>query len=413
MAKSLSNSHLPNVAPELLTGDRGNQWTDPLLLDILSINVYRAAVSEECPMVSEHSGSSSKKRIAFLVENHFEDVEFQVPFTALQQAGAEVIILGSRMTDEYVGKQGNVRIQPDASTTEVRAEDFDGFVIPGGYAPDRLRTFPQTVQLVVDAIAQNKVIAAICHGPQLLIEADQLQGRQATGFRSIRKDMQNAGAVYVNQAVVVDGHIITARRPGDIVQFTLTLLNQLNLSMPNQALPKPDEQRYELWKLAEQWGGSTLDKIVSAINRVFLSERYTLTAFHHYERMVEDAELKAIFQAIEATKANHIELLERRLRNLKGSITWQAMGKDAFTPLEDYREPGDMGAILRRSLGDLQTGAIDANQFASQLTDPVTVQLLDQIAANLEQQEEQLGNLYRVRMGTQVQPPIPTMPAAC
>lgn len=364
-------------------------------------------------MVSEHSGSSFKKRIAFLVENHFEDVEFQIPFTALQQAGAEVIILGSRMTDEYVGKQGNVHIQPNASTTEVRAEDFDGFVIPGGYAPDRLRTYPQAVHLVVDAIAQNKVIAAVCHGPQLLIEADQLQGRQATGFRSIKKDMQNAGAVYLNQAVVVDGNLITSRRPGDMVQFTLALLSKLNLTIPNQMLPEPHEQRYELWKLAEQWGGSNLDAIVSAVNRVFLSERYTLTAFHHYERTVEDAELKATFQAIEATKANHIELLERRLRSLKGNITWQAVRKDSFTPLEDYREPRDVGAILRRSLGDLQTGAVDANQFASQLTDPVTVQLLDQISTNLEQHEEQLGNLYRVRMGTQAQPPIPTMPAAC
>jgi len=363
-------------------------------------------------MVSEHSGSSPK-RIAFLVENHFEDVEFQIPFVALQQAGVEVKTLGSRMTDEYVGKHGNVRIQPDASTTEVRAEDFDGFVIPGGYAPDRLRTYDQAVRLVVDAIAQNKLIAAVCHGPQLLIEADQLRGKQATGFRSIRKDMQNAGASYVNQAVVVDGNLITSRRPGDMVQFTLTLLSKLNLQIPGKTLPDPEEQRYELWQLAEQWGGSTLDEIVSALNRVFLSERYTLTAFQHYERMVEDIELQTIFQEIEATKANHIELLERRLRGLKGGITWQAIRKDAFTPLQDYRQPGDVVAILRRSLADLQTGAIDANQFASQLTDPVTVKLLEQISFNLERQEERLGDLYRARMGTQAQPPMPTMPAAC
>ncbi|MBD1909736.1 MULTISPECIES: type 1 glutamine amidotransferase domain-containing protein [unclassified Leptolyngbya] len=363
-------------------------------------------------MVSEPSGSSPK-RIAFLVENHFEDVEFQIPFTALRQAGAEVKILGSRMTDEYVGKHGNVHIRPDASTTEVRAEDFDGFVIPGGYAPDRLRTFDQTVRLVVDAIAQNKIIATVCHGPQLLIEADQLHGKQATGFRAIRKDMQNAGANYVNQAVVVDGNLITSRRPGDMVPFTLTLLNKLNLQIPGKALPNPDEQQYELWHLAEQWGGSTLDEIVSALSRVFLSERYTLTEFQHYERMVEEADVKAIFRDIESMKANHIELLERRLRGLKGAVTWQAVRKDAFTPLQDYRQAADTGVILRRSLGDLQTGAIDANQFASQLTDPITVQLLEQISMNLERYEEQLGDLYRTRMGTQVQPPIPTMPAAC
>jgi len=364
-------------------------------------------------MVSEHSGSPSRKRVAFLVENHFEDVEFQIPFTALQQAGAEVVILGSRMTDEYVGKQGNVHIHPDASTTEVHAEDFDGFVIPGGHAPDRLRTRDQAVRLVMEAITQNKVIAAVCHGPQLLIEADQLHGKQATGFRSIRKDMQNAGAYYVNQPVVVDGNLITSRRPGDMVQFTLSLLSKLNLLISGKTLPDPGEERYELWQLAEQWGGSTLDQIVSAVNRVFLSERYTLTVFQYYERMVEDMQVKAIFRDIETTKANHIELLERRLRGLKGAVTWQALRQDAFTPLQDYRQPGDAKTLLRRSLGDLQTGALDANQFASQLTDPITVQLLEQISINLERQEERLGDLYRAWVGTQAQPPIPTMPAAC
>ncbi|MBD0325484.1 MAG: type 1 glutamine amidotransferase, partial [Pyrinomonadaceae bacterium] len=133
-----------------------------------------------------------KKRVAILVEKNFEDSEFQIPYNALQAAGAEVTVLGSRMNEEYAGKQGKVSIKPDGTTTEARAEDFDAVVIPGGTAPDTMRTNMKTVRFVQQAVEQNKLVAAVCHGPQLLIEGDLLRGRRATGFRAIRKDMQNA-----------------------------------------------------------------------------------------------------------------------------------------------------------------------------------------------------------------------------
>src|SRR5918992_2531102 len=107
------------------------------------------------------------KKVAILVEKNFEDSEFQIPYNALKAAGAEVTVLGSRMNETYQGKQGKASIEPDGTTTEARAEDFDAVVIPGGMAPDTMRTNRKTVRFVQDAVEQNKLVAAICHGPQV------------------------------------------------------------------------------------------------------------------------------------------------------------------------------------------------------------------------------------------------------
>src|SRR5919112_2199999 len=146
--------------------------------------------------------TTGQKRVAILVEKNFEDSEFQIPYNALKSAGAEVTVLGSRMNETYQGKQGKASIAPDATTTEALARDFDAVVIPGGMAPDTMRTNLKTVRFVQDAVAQGKLVAAVCHGPQVLIEGDLLKGKRATGFRAIRKDMQNAGANYENAPVV-------------------------------------------------------------------------------------------------------------------------------------------------------------------------------------------------------------------
>src|SRR5256714_10826868 len=179
----------------------------------------------------------NRKKVAILVEKNYEDSEFQIPYTALQEAGAEVTVLGSRMNEKYTGKQGKVTIEPDGTTTEARAEDFDAVVIPGGMAPDTMRTNMKTVRFVQDSVEQNKLVAAVCHGPQVLIEGDLLKGRRATGFRAIRKDMQNAGASFSDEPLVVDGQLITSRRPGDLPIFTVAILRRLGLSIKETHLP--------------------------------------------------------------------------------------------------------------------------------------------------------------------------------
>jgi protease I len=362
-------------------------------------------------MTYSTSNSSTKTRVAILIESGFEDSEFQVPYTALKRTDADVVVLGTRMNEEYKGKRGKVSIKPDATTTEVLSDDFDAIVIPGGHAPDRIRTNDHAVKLIMDAMAQEKLIAAVCHGPQVLIEADQLRGKEATGFRAIRKDMQNAGVTYIDEPVVVDGNLITSRRPGDLPLFTTMILGYLGLSM-DESLPDPADESYDWWELGAKWGGSSRQDITNVINTALVGERYTMGAFRQYNERINDPETNMVLSEILAVKESHIERLEVRLRRLGETVTWQAIGSEAFATLQGWLQSSDEKEILRRALGDLQTGLVDASHFSAQLTDPVTSDLLDQIASNLSRLEERVGDLYRARLGRNVEAPMPTTMAA-
>lgn len=356
----------------------------------------------------QQAAEPKRKRVAFLIEHQFEDAEFQVPYAALKEANAEVVVLGSRMNDEYVGRRGQKRVKPDATTTEVRAEDFDALVIPGGQAPDQIRSYDQAVRLVMNAMAQGKIVAAICHGPQVLIEADQLQGRRTTGFHSIRTDLRNAGATYVDEAVVVDDNLITSRRPGDMALFTLTLLSTLGLLKDDQSPLDAAGDRNALWQMAKHWGGSTRGDIVDVLNTALIGERYTLAAFSRYVHKTNYVQAKAVFQDVIATKGAHVQLLEARLKDLGETVIWQTVSSDALATLQSWLLSQDDVSILRRALGDIQTGATDAARFAARLTDPATTDLMIQIAKNLSRHEERLGDLYRAHQGADVKPPMPT-----
>lgn len=346
--------------------------------------------------------------VGILIESNFEDSEFKIPYTALKQTNAKVVVLGSRMNEEYKGKRGKVSIKPDATATEVRAEDFDAIIIPGGAAPDKIRANPNAVRLVMNAMALNKIVAAVCHGPQVLIEADQLRGRQATGFRAIRKDMQNAGANYVNEPVVVDGNLITARQPGDLPIFTTVILTYLGLTIEDTPLPELSDTDFEWWKLAEAWGGSSRNEIIDALNTSVTGENYTLKVFQKYREKVSDPELQVLLQEICTAKENHIEILKKRFAAFDQEVTWQEFGSEAFANLQSWLQSSDDMNILRRALGDIQTGVLDSYHLCGQISDPQTVNILMQIEDNLAQYEERLGDLYRARQGVDVQPPIPT-----
>ncbi|MGF1497017.1 MAG: type 1 glutamine amidotransferase domain-containing protein [Elainellaceae cyanobacterium] len=363
---------------------------------------------------SEGSNGTStvQKRIAILVGNGVEDSEFKIPYTALKQTKANVRVIGSRMNDEYKGKQGKVSVKPDATFTEVRSEDFDAIIIPGGQAPDHIRTNQNAVRLVMNAMAQGILVAAICHGPQVLIEADQLRGKRATGFRSIRKDMQNAGATYVDESVVIDGNLITSRRPGDLALFTETILGNLGL-MAQQAQPTAmADTSYDWWQRAAEWGGSSRLDILNALNAAILGERYTLDALKQYGDRTSDPELSLVLQEIVGVKNTNMMLLETRLNAFDEKVTWQNLGSDAYATLQNWLQSSDDLSIMRRTLGDLQTGIIDAMHFSSQLTDPITADVFQQVELNLLTCEERLSTLYRARLGEKVQSPNPTTLAA-
>lgn len=352
--------------------------------------------------------SYSPVHVAILLENQFEDSEFKVPYTALLQANAQVTVVGTRMNDEYKGERGKVSHKPDATTTEVRAEDFDAIVLPGGAAPDKIRTNPQAIRLVTDAMKLEIIVAAVCHGPQVLIEADLIRDKRVTGFQAIRKDIENAGGQYIDEPVVIDDNLITARCPSDLPLFTTTLLNKLGLTIPDKLLPVITDRIYPWWELGELWQGSSKQDILNALNTAIVGERYTLAAFQKYKEQARNADFQVLAQEVVATKYRHIELLENRLQDFGETITWQAIGSEPFAALQSWLQSSEDESLMRRALGDLQTGAVDAMHLSTWLTDPQTTELLKQISDNLLHHVQQLGELYRTCWGKAVKPPLPT-----
>ncbi|MCL4812569.1 MAG: type 1 glutamine amidotransferase [Vicinamibacteraceae bacterium] len=172
---------------------------------------------------------SSGKRVALLIEDDFEDAEVTGPRDGLAAAGVEVVVVGPRSGQTYKGKKGEALVAADLAAGSAHAKDFDAVIVPGGYAPDRMRMRHAMVDLVRDMLEAGKPVAAICHGPQLLISANAVRGRTLTCWPSIAIDVKNAGGLYVDRPVVVDGQIITSRKPDDIPAFTDAILRAIGV----------------------------------------------------------------------------------------------------------------------------------------------------------------------------------------
>jgi protease I len=166
------------------------------------------------------------KRVAVLVEQKYEELELWYPTLRLREAGAVVELVGPEVGKTYPSKLG-YPAKTTLAAADAKASDFDGVVIPGGFAPDYVRRCGPMLELVRGLHARAKPLAAICHGPWVLCSTPALKGRTATGFHSIRDDMENAGATFVDREVVVDGHVITSRTPDDLPAFTKALLAAL------------------------------------------------------------------------------------------------------------------------------------------------------------------------------------------
>jgi protease I len=167
------------------------------------------------------------KRIAILAEEDFEDSELMEPLRAMRDAGARVTIVGSGSHDTYHGKRAQAKIKVDTIADKVNIQDFDAVIIPGGYAPDRMRLHQSMIDLVKKASDCGKVVAAVCHGPQLLISANVVRGRRITSWPSVAIDLKNAGANWVDEPVVQDGKLITARKPSDLPRFSKAIIDAL------------------------------------------------------------------------------------------------------------------------------------------------------------------------------------------
>ncbi|WP_340025293.1 type 1 glutamine amidotransferase domain-containing protein [Paenibacillus sp. FSL K6-1096] len=166
-------------------------------------------------------------KVAFLLANDFEDSEMKVPYEEVLQAGHQAEIIGLKKHETLHGKQGSVSYTADKAISEVKAGDYDAVVIPGGSSPENLRLSPDILQFVQEADGAGKPIAAICHGPQILISADLLKGRTLTSYPPLKDDLINAGAEFKDEEVVVDGNYITSRTPKDEPAFVRELLKVL------------------------------------------------------------------------------------------------------------------------------------------------------------------------------------------
>jgi protease I len=167
------------------------------------------------------------KKIAILAEEGFEDSELIEPLRAMKNAGAKVVIVGSGSKEIYHGKRGSVTIKADVAADKVKADDFDAIIVPGGYAPDKMRLHRSMVDIVQRTYELGKVVAAICHGPQLLISADIVRDHRVTSWPSVAVDLKNAGAAWVDAPVVQDGNLITSRKPADLPKFNKTIIESL------------------------------------------------------------------------------------------------------------------------------------------------------------------------------------------
>lgn len=166
------------------------------------------------------------RKIIILVEQMYNDREFWYPYYRLKEAGAEVLVVGPVAGLTYSGAAG-IHAKSDAAAAEISGADFDGLVIPGGYAPDHMRRHPAMVGLVRDMVESGKVVAAICHAGWMLASADVLKGRTVTSFFAIKDDIIHAGANYVDQEVIIDGKLITSRTPDDLPAFAKAIIRAL------------------------------------------------------------------------------------------------------------------------------------------------------------------------------------------
>ena len=176
-------------------------------------------------------GQLTSKRVALLVEDEFEDSEVTGPRDLLRDAGITVVIVGTKAGATYRGKKGET-VTADLGAGAAKAKDFDAVVIPGGHAPDKMRMRHAMVDLARDAMEAGKPVAAICHGPQVLISANVLRGRTLTCWPSIAVDVKNAGGLYVDKPVVEDGNLITSRKIDDVQVFSEAIIRALKSVNP-------------------------------------------------------------------------------------------------------------------------------------------------------------------------------------
>ncbi|MFT8315622.1 MAG: type 1 glutamine amidotransferase domain-containing protein [Clostridium sp.] len=169
----------------------------------------------------------SDKSIILLAEDEFEDIELLYPLLRLREEGIRVTVVGTGNKDSYTGKHGYT-IDIDENANTINSKEYDGIIVPGGWAPDRLRTNIYVKGIIKDLAKSNKVIGCICHGASVLVSANVIQGYKLTCVDSIIDDVINAGGDYTCEGNFVDRNIVSAKIPGNLPQFMSSILDYLN-----------------------------------------------------------------------------------------------------------------------------------------------------------------------------------------
>lgn len=166
------------------------------------------------------------KKVIQLVSADFEDLELWYPVLRLREEGATVHIVGEKANEEYIGKYG-VPIVSEYAFKDINPEDYDAILVPGGWSPDKLRRYEEVIAMVKSMDERKKPIGQICHAGWVLISAKILQGVKVTSTPGIKDDMENAGAIWMNEPVVTDGHIVSSRRPPDLPDYMREIIDAL------------------------------------------------------------------------------------------------------------------------------------------------------------------------------------------
>lgn len=172
-------------------------------------------------------GGIKMANIAVIITDLFEDAEYSEPVAAFTKAGHTVVTVGLLAGAVVTGKKEETRVTIDRAVSDVSVDDFDALFIPGGYSPDKLRVDDNAVGFVREFMKRSLPVLSICHAPQILITARTLTGRKITGYKSIIQDIKNAGAEFIDRAVVEDKNLISSRNPGDLPAFIETSLRKL------------------------------------------------------------------------------------------------------------------------------------------------------------------------------------------
>jgi protease I len=191
---------------------------------MMRIDGGRRATRPPEPSTIKEAGMS---KIAVIITDWFEDSEYNEPARAFVEAGHELVLVGLEAGQTVKGKKEQTPVKIQKAVKDASVSDFDALLIPGGYSPDRLRAEPEAVRFAREFVESGKPVFAICHAPQLLITADVLRGRTVTGYTSIVRDIQNAGAIFVDRDVVEDGNLVSSRNPGDLPAFIRASLKKL------------------------------------------------------------------------------------------------------------------------------------------------------------------------------------------